>query len=197
MSESQPLPIFSGLVIYRNPKFRYSLFFPDGWHELEPVEDVGGPVFAPNPENIETSFSVEARDLGVTITAEDLPAVRSGFLAGLRQLPEAKIETREAEAIGNLLTLEARLTFRAGEQIRKRWTRLLYQGTTQVRLIAQGATVAEFDYWLPMFYESMRTFRFGDWWADVIGRDWLPTLDALQEEWAPLAANAPADEESP
>jgi hypothetical protein len=36
-----------------------------------------------------------------------------------------------------------------------------------VRLVAQGATVEQFDYWLPMFYEAMRTFQFGDWAVEL------------------------------
>jgi hypothetical protein len=43
--------------------------------------------------------------------------------------------------------------------------RLLYQGRTQVRLVAQAASVDGYAYWEPMFYEAMRTVRFGDWFA--------------------------------
>ena len=48
---------------------------------------------------------------------------------------------------------------------------------------AQGATPAEFDYWEPMFFETMRTFRFGDWWADVTGAAWTesPFNEAAEE----------------
>ena len=56
-------------------------------------------------------------------------------------------------------------TFRDAENIRKRWVRLLYQGRTQVRLVAQAASVDGYAYWEPMFYEAMRTVRFGDWFA--------------------------------
>ena len=64
-----------------------------------------------------------------------------------------------------MLTLEAVYAFRDGEAVRKRWVRLLYQGRTQVRLVAQAASVDGYAYWEPMFYEAMRTVRFGDWFA--------------------------------
>ena len=56
-------------------------------------------------------------------------------------MPGCKIEQQEDTAIGALLTLEARLTYRDGDATRKRWVRLLYQGRTQVRLVAEGSVV--------------------------------------------------------
>ena len=98
--------------------------------------------------------------------------IERGFLAGLRQLPKCQIESHEAESIGRLLTLEARLTIREGDAVRKRWVRQLYQGRLQIRMVAQGATPEAFAYWEPMFTTMMRTVRFGDWWAEAIGIEW-------------------------
>jgi hypothetical protein len=135
------------------------------------VETGKGVIYTPDPSDTYTNFSIEARDLGTTTEAGDLGALRTGFLRGLRSFRRSRIESEEAEAIGRLTTMEARHTYldgggRRGVR-RKRWVRLLYQGSTQVRLVAQGATVERFDYWLPMFFESMRTFRFGDWAVDA------------------------------
>lgn len=175
MANSVALPSFTGLLLCREPTLGYSFFVPDGWHRRE-IEGSDGAniLYAPSPEETFTSFSVEGRDLGVEITADDLPVLREGMLRGLRKLPGSKITRIEAEAIGRLITLEARHTYREGGGVRERWVRLLYQGTVQARLVAQAATVEEFNYWLPMFYESMRTFRFGDWALDagVATDDW-------------------------
>ena len=111
-----------------------------------------------------------------------MPTLREGFAAGLRNFPDAAVEMRDDFAIGTLLGIEAVLTYRDGEATRKRWVRLLYQGSTQVRLIAQGASVTEYDYWLPMLTQAMRTFQFADWWAEVTGIEWLPSLDAPLDE---------------
>ncbi len=155
---------FSGLLVHRQPELGYSFFVPDGWHRLELVGATGpAALYAPSRDDTFTFFSAEGRDLGIDVTAADLSTLRAGFLQGLRQLPGSRLSQVEAEAIGRLISLEARQTYRDGAITRKRWVRLLYQGAVQVRLLAQAATVEEFNYWLPAFYMSMRTFRFGDW----------------------------------
>jgi len=40
-------------------------------------------------------------------------------------------------------------------------------------VVAQGGTPEAFSYWEPMFTTMMRTVRFGDWWADAIGIEWM------------------------
>jgi hypothetical protein len=173
VSESVSRPSFTGLAVHRDFTFRYSFLLPEGWQRLAIEDEAGtGFLYAPDPNDPVTGLSAQARDLGMAVTADDLAALEAGFLSGLRKLPRARIESREAEAIGDLITMEARHTYRAEGATRKRWVRLLYRGSTQVRLVAQGATIARFNYWLPMFYEAIRTFRFGDWWADVVGEPW-------------------------
>jgi hypothetical protein len=145
---------------------------PDGWHRFE-LEHGDGTLYAPDPEDVHTSFSVSARDLGTAVAPTDLASLRSGFVEGLRQVPGSTIESVEAEAVGQLITMEARQLFREGTATRKRWVRLAYQGRTQVRLVGQGATPERFDLYEPMFYQAMRTFRFADWWAEATGMSWL------------------------
>jgi hypothetical protein len=142
------------------------LWIPDGWAKLD-VQDGQGVFYAPEPADLLTGLAVEAQDMGTMVRASDLPAVRRGFLAGLRQLPECRIERREAEAVGSLIRLEARHTYRDGDALRKRWVRLLYQGRVQVRLIAQAASVDQFGYWEPMFYTAMRSVHFANPWTDL------------------------------
>jgi hypothetical protein len=168
MSDAPARPSFTGLLVHYDPIFNFSYFVPDGWYRQPIASPEGtGVIYLPDPADPFTGFSSEGRDLGIPVEPGDLPTLRAGFLSGLRRLPGAIIEDREAEAIGDLITMEARHTYRDGKIRRKRWVRLLYRGSTQVRLVAQGATVEQFHYWLPMFFESMRTFRFGDWAHDA------------------------------
>ena len=172
-------PFFTGLLVHRDLRYRYSFLFTEGWHDYELESDGGrGRIFAPRPDDITTSFSTEARDLGTEVTGDDLETLRDGVEEGLRQLPELVIEKREGEAIGTLVTLEYWFTFREAETglIRKRWLRLAYQGQIQVRLIAQGASPEEFTYWLPVFNQAIRTFQFADWWAEMTGNSWQQSL---------------------
>lgn len=170
MTELIGRPAFTGLVVHYDPRHDFSFLIPDGWVPRElSTEGSGGVFYSPSLDEPFTGFAADGRNLEVTVTAADLEDLHAGFLSGLRRLPRSVIESQEAEAIGDLITLEARHTYREGKETRKRWVRLLYRGTTQVRLVAQGATVAAFHYWLPMFFESMRTVRFGDWRTEVRG----------------------------
>jgi hypothetical protein len=157
-------PAFTGLLVHHDPTFGFALLVPDGWERMQLTGSAAGAFYAPDADDPFTGLAIDALDLGTPVTAADLAALRSGLLLGLRRLPESQIESCQAEAVGELLTLEARHTFRDGEAARKRWTRLLYQARTQVRLVAQGASVAAFDYWEPMFFEALRTVRFGGGW---------------------------------
>jgi hypothetical protein len=181
MVESQKSPAFTGLVVHRDPSAGYSLLLPDGWHRTD-LPDNGGTLYQPDQNDPTTGLEVNGLKLGSEIQPRDLPTIRRGFLAGLRQLPSCQVEQQEDAAIGGLLTLEARLTYRQEESIRKRWVRLLYQGQTQIRLVAEGSTVERFGYWESMFVTAFRTVRFGDWWAEAIGVEWTETPYQMDAE---------------
>ena len=144
-------PAFTGLEVYRDLTHHYSFLYPIGWHQFELETDEGsGVIVSPFPNSTETSFSVAARDLGFTVTEDDLPHLRAGFEAGLADYTDLTIEQQDAFAIGALLGVEATFTYRDGARTRKRWVRALYQGTTMARVIAQGADVEAYTYWEPM-----------------------------------------------
>lgn len=164
-------PSFTGLIVHRDPAAGYSLLLPDGWQRTD-LPDDGGTLYRPDPEDPTTGLEVHGRNVGTDVQARDLPAIRRGFLTGLRQLTACQVEQQEAEAIGELLTLEARMTYRQDETTRKRWVRLLYQGRTQIRLVAEGSSVERFAYWEPMFTTAVRSVRFGDWWSEAVGIEW-------------------------
>jgi hypothetical protein len=172
--DSQRPPAFTGLVVHRDPVAGFSLLLPDGWQRTD-LPDGGGTLYAPDPNDPTTGLEVSGHDLGTEVHARDLPALRRGFLAGLRQLPDAHIEQQEGVTIGALLSLEARVTYRDGEATRRRWVRLLYQGSIQVLLLAEGSTPERFAYWESMFVTAFRTVRFGDWWAEAVGIEWVDT----------------------
>ena len=174
MPETRPPPAFTGLSVHRDPTFRYSTFVAHDWQRID-LEEGGakGAMYLPNPEDEHTFFALEARQLDIKVRKKDLAALRGGFFEGLENMPDSAVESKEAEAVGELITMEAQHTFRdeAGA-LRKRWVRLLYQGRTQVRIVAQGSSPEEFAHWQAMFAYSIRTFKFGDWWADMIGVEW-------------------------
>jgi hypothetical protein len=170
-------PTFSGLLVYRQLSHRFSLLYPDGWRPVDVAPDLGGgAVFHPDPADPTTFLLVQSRRHHTAISATDLDVLHEGFLEGLRQLSDVQVESEAATATGPLVDLEARHTFREAGETRKRWTRVLYQDTVQINLIAQGSSESAFQYWLPMFTTVMRTVKFADWWADMTGKSWVRTV---------------------
>ena len=55
--------------------------------------------------------------------------------------------------------MEALYTFREGDNVRRRWVRVVYQDTRQFTVTAQAATVEEFEQWRPIFQSAMNNFR--------------------------------------
>jgi hypothetical protein len=143
---------------------------PDVWFERDlDVEGGQGVLFTPDPEEVITAISVEVRDLATEVTPADLPDIYKGFLKGLRSVPGSKLEQHEVFQSAYHIGVEAQQSFDAAGQRRRRWIRVLYKGTLQARLIAQGATVEEFDRLRPLFAPCMTTFLFGDLWPEPPG----------------------------
>lgn len=181
MANRKP-PSYEGLVVHREPDYGCSLLIPLGWHKLKLESEVGGGhIFTPEPGDVANSFSIEGRKLGMPVNRRDLRPLEDGMLAGLRSMPECIVESHEAEAIGGLITMEARHTYRDGDAVRKRWVRLLYQGEVQVRLIGQGADAEAFAHWEPMFFQMMRTFRFGFWGEELFASDFNELQEGTRE----------------
>lgn len=150
-------PRFRGLSWQRNE--HYSFFRPLDWHQFNWLDERKGVLFGPSPNDNATLFAVDAKDLGLAVTEGDMPDLEAGYLEAIQALPDNQIEAYEAWKSGALIGLEAKYTFQEDGQTRKRWVRVLYQDTRQITVTAQGATAEAYDYWLPMFYEQMMTFK--------------------------------------
>jgi hypothetical protein len=147
------------LQIYRNEEWAYIVRRPEPWQQLELEMQAGqGVVFAPDPDMLATALSVEVTDLGTEITPDDLPDLEEAFLAGLRAIPNSSILESQSFANEFAIGVDAVQTFEEDGQRRKRWIRLLFKGTMQARVIAQGATVEEYDRLQPIYAPCMTTF---------------------------------------
>jgi hypothetical protein len=149
--EPRQQPGQTPLAIHRDPVHGLTLLYPDWWRAYD-IPD--GRLFSPGDQH--TFISIEARRLGTTVTARDLPDLEKGFLAGLRRVPGSTLQSHRAYDAGVALGLEAHQLVDG----HKRWIRLLYRGDLQVRLVAQGATEPEFDRWRPAFDPAMTSFVF-------------------------------------
>jgi hypothetical protein len=150
-------PAYIGMTLHHDDKGGYSVWLPSDWIEYKLRRHHRGMLFSPYKDDINTSFMVEKRRLKVKITSEDIDILREGFQQGIQDLPGVEIESQNESLSDSINFFEARFTFLEGENRRKRWVRNIYWGEGQLILIAQGRTVEDFEYWLPMFYNTITT----------------------------------------
>jgi hypothetical protein len=155
------------LAIHRDRERGYSFLYPATWRRF--TFDAGngpGELFAESADDLATHLSLEVMDLPTAVRGRDLPSVEKAFLEGLGRLAGSTILRHDAYDTGFLVGVEAEQTFVEQGQRRRRWVRLLYRGKRQARLVAQGATEAEYERWLVRFKPAMTTFNFGDIWPE-------------------------------
>ena len=150
-------PAYVGMKLYHDDKGGYGVWLPSDWTQFKLRRHHRGFLFSPYKDDINTSFLVEKRRLKVSVTVEDMDVLREGFQHGITQLPGVEVESQDESLSDSINFFEARFTFLEGENRRKRWVRNIYWGNGQLIMIAQGRTVEDFEYWLPMFYNTMTT----------------------------------------
>lgn len=161
LTEAQRRPGNVARKYHRDRDYGFSLLYPETWHRLEMVVADGRSVlYSEDPDDLTTHLLIEARDLGTRVRASDLPDLRRGFLAGLRTVPGSRILRSSAYDVGLLIGLEAHQLYDLGELRPRRWVRLLYKDTVQVRLVFQARDAAHYNYWLPALKPGMTGFFF-------------------------------------
>jgi hypothetical protein len=155
-------PDLMSLKVHGDPR-GFTFLYPEAWHRF--TFDAGngpGVLFAAAPDDFGTHVSLEVSELPTAVTPDDLPELEKAFLAGLRRVPKSKLTEHTSYEVGSLVGLDAQQTFEEAGLRRKRWIRLVYQGSRQARLVAQGATTEEFERWRVKFEPLMTSFDFGD-----------------------------------
>jgi hypothetical protein len=170
-------PRFTGARIYNDPGYQFSFWYPHTWHVVQSA--AGRVIIAPVADQIATSFSVEVIDLGMASTPEDLPLLREGIEESLKQLDMPEIDRFQVFDEGDRFGFDLHYTFGYGGVRARRRSLLYYQGSAQYSLIAQGATIEAFDYWLPMFAYMMLTCKAGGFdlraWAEAAADEQNPS----------------------
>lgn len=159
MTETREPPRYRGLLKHSDEEGGFAVWVPSDWHRFDMAEGHRGVIYSPYPDNLNTTFLAEKRKLEYSVTEEDVPILREGFSKGLMALPGIEIERQDEVVTKTLITFEAEFTFLEEGTRRRRWVRNIYWGSGQLILIAQGATVEEYKYWLPMFYNTMVNFE--------------------------------------
>jgi len=155
--ELMGMPAYTGMTMYPDKEGGYSLWLPSDWKQVKLKRKHHGMLFSPYQDDNNTCILVEKKILKIKVTPEDLPVLRDGFREGILALPGAVIESTDEALSETINVFDGRFTFLEGETRRKRWVRNIYWGEGQLILIAQGRSPEDFDYWLPMFYNTMST----------------------------------------
>jgi hypothetical protein len=158
VTEEKPKPFYTGMKQHAD-EAGFALWLPSDWHQFELQGNMKGVLFSPYPDDFNTGLLAEKKKLKVKVKSDDLPILREAFMEGIRSLEGVEIEEGSvAEHLSNTLSFfEVRFSFLDGGVRRKRWIRNIYWGRNNYVLIAQGRTVEDFQYWLPMFYNIMMT----------------------------------------
>ena len=157
MSQSKPGPRYTGIYKQIDLEAGYAIWIPTDWRKIDMVNGHDGHIYTPDKHGYDTCISTEKVELDFSITDDDIPILREGFNAGLASLPGIDIEWQDETMTDTLKLFEAKFTFLEGDVRRKRWLRVVYWGDGQLIMMAQGATPEDYDYWMPMFYNSLMT----------------------------------------
>ena len=159
MPQTPQGPVYTGMTLHPETKSSFAVWMPSDWFKFKLKPRQLGALFSPYKDDINTSLLVEKRKLKYSVTEEDIPMLLESFREGMLALPGIEVESTEETLSSSVNTFDARFTFLEGENRRKRWVRNIYWGNGQLILLAQGRTPEDFDYWLPMFYNTITTTR--------------------------------------
>jgi len=161
ISENSPYPVYTGATEYVNREGAYGIWYPSNWRQIDMTGDHKGAIFAPFPDHIDTCIAVEKIMLPYKVVHGDLPTLRQGLKEGLDALPGIEIESFEESLPGTMVLVDVKYSFLEGEAQRKRWLRVLYWAEAQLNVIAQGQSVKDYEFWMPVFFNTMMTIDLG------------------------------------
>jgi hypothetical protein len=152
-------PAYTGITKHIDQKGGYSVWLPSDWHETKLKRNHRGFLFSPYADDINTSILIEKHKLKIKVTPDDIDILREAFQNDINSLPGVEVESFEEHLSSSINLFDARFSFLEGENRRKRWVRNVYWGEGQLFIIAQGRTPEDFEYWLPMFYNTITTLE--------------------------------------
>jgi hypothetical protein len=154
-------PVYTGIRKYYDEDAGYAVWLPHEWRQIDMVEGHRGWIFTPYADRYDTCFMCEKITLDFKVTPEDLDILTEGFEAGIKSMPDAIIEDTRYETGKMVVILEVKFSFTENGVTRKRWVKSLYWGEGNLVMIVQGANAEEYDYWMPMFFNTMNSYEVG------------------------------------
>ena len=159
MTQTPQGPAYTGMTLHPDKKSGFAVWMPSDWVKFKLKPRQLGMLFSPYKDDINTSLLLRKYKLKVKVTPEDIPVLREAFTQGIQALAGVE-DINLAESLSDTVNVfDAHFTFMEDGNRRKRWVRNIYWGEGQLVCIAQGRTPEDFDYWLPMFYNSLMTLQ--------------------------------------
>ncbi len=152
-------PAYTGMTFYPDTKNGFGIWIPSEWRRTDLKKKHNGALYSPYPDDNNTCILFEKHILKVKVTRDDIPVLREALHKALLDLPGVEVETTEENISDTINVFDARFTFIEDGQKRKRWLRNIYWAEGQLVVVAQGRTPEDFDYWLPMFFNTMTTIQ--------------------------------------
>jgi hypothetical protein len=150
-------PWYTGMYAHRDQENGYTLVVPTEWKQIPMKKGLHGMMFSPYENEINTCIMTQKHKMRFKVKTSDLILLRDSFEQGIKDLPGAVIEKFDTSYSDTVNIFDATYTFLDGDVRRKRWTRNIYWGEAQLVVVAQGRTPEDFEFWLPMFYNSITT----------------------------------------
>ena len=158
----QERPKYTGIYTYRDPLGRFLFRYPREWHKFDLADDRDGVLYSPFAQDPETWFSAWATRLPDAVTAADIDVLREGVNEGLSQFDELHVEYESEGLVGNICRFKRIYTFRDGAVVRKRQVWMIYVYEWLFVLMAQGASVSEYEHWRMMLQDCLDSFDLAD-----------------------------------
>ncbi len=154
-------PAYKGMTKHVFKEGGFALWLPSDWRRIEMAEGHLGAIFTPYPDHFNTCIAVEKHLLPYDVKPGDASTLRKGLEEGLQSLPGCEIESIVDSFAGNVVIFDAKYSFLEDGLRRKRWLRNIYWNEAQLVVIAQGQDEEDYEYWMPMFFNTLMTIDTG------------------------------------
>ncbi len=159
VEDPRPNPRYYGAHLDIIPEAGFGVWLPEGWTHVELDPGLVGAQYLPNLDDPLTFLRVERVTRPAPVQPADKEALHQTMTDELESLPNYKLESEETWAGVHTILLDARYTYEQAGSLQKRWLRWVFMGREQLIITAQGKDAAEYDYWLPMFFNMIMTLQ--------------------------------------
>jgi hypothetical protein len=137
----------------------YSFHHPRDWHAAGWHDGREGELLLPEAGDPATLFAVETIALEQPWRRDDVPVAAEELRAVVDELEGSQLDELDTKSTGTLHAISAKFAFADERSTRRRWVRILVQGTRQLNVMAQGSSAERYAHWAGPLYTTMMSVR--------------------------------------